>query len=380
MYVRHTREVLTAADQMYGHPNDRSPELSVDLVWPSGVRRDPSLPMLVYLDLNHWVGLAKAATGHRDGTRYQMLLEACRTTRQTGAALFPLSATHYMEVAKIADARRRADLAAIFEELSGFRTLLARSAIVELEFEAALDRLVRPNPSPPEAVDLIDLGVCHALGRRLNLRVVDLAGEPVGDDILQQLHTDEFNAMLAKELLGFERAVLAGPSNERTAASMRQRGWLPDAAMRIAQERAEEQAAQARRFDARTRGSRGWTRDVVAAHETVTELFELLNKGLPRRGLSPGEYLAERMRDVIYSMPALRVSIELKTIFHRNPQTQWTSNTIFDIDAISIAVPYCDIVITDKAAHRAFEQTGLAHQMNTEVFSQPSELADRLAA
>ena len=133
--ARHTREVLTATDQMFGHPNDRSSELSVELVWPSGVRRDASLPLLVYLDLNHWVGLAKAATGHRDGARYQTLLEACRTVRQASAALFPLSATHYMEVAKIADARRRADLAGILEELSGFHTLLARSAIVELEFD-----------------------------------------------------------------------------------------------------------------------------------------------------------------------------------------------------------------------------------------------------
>jgi hypothetical protein len=365
---------------MFGHPNDRSSELSVELVWPSGVRRDASLPLLVYLDLNHWVGLAKAATGHRDGARYQTLLEACRTVRQASAALFPLSATHYMEVAKIADARRRADLAGILEELSGFHTLLGRSAIVELEFETALDRLVRPNPSPPKAVDLVGLGVCHALGRRLNLRVVDLAGGPVGDDVLQHLHTDEFNVVLAKELLEFERAVLAGPSDEHAAVSLRQRGWQPDAAMRIAQKRAEEQAAQARRFDAKTRGSRGWTRDVVAAHETVNELIELLNKGLARRGLSPSDYLAERIRDVIYSMPAMRVSIELKTVFHRNPQTRWISNTIFDVDAMSVAVPYCDIVITDKAAHQALEQTGLAHQMNTEVFCRPSELADRLAA
>jgi hypothetical protein len=377
--ARHTREVLTATDQMYGHPNDRCSELSIDLVWPSGVRRDASLPLLVYLDLNHWVGLTKAATGHRDGTRYQLLLEACRTARRTEAALFPLSATHYMEVAKIADARRRADLAVILEELAGFHTLLARSAVVELEFETALDRLVRPNPFPPESVDLIDLGVCHALGRRLNFRVVDLAGEPVGDDVLQQLHTDEFDAVLAEELLEFERAVLAGPSDEGAAASLRQRGWQPDAAMRIAQERAEEQAAQARRFDAKTRGSRGWARDVVAAHETVTELLELLNKGLVRRGLSPSDYLAERIRDVVYSMPVMRTSIELKTIFHRNPQMRWTSNTIFDIDAMSIAVPYCDIVVTDSAAHRALQQTGLADQMNTEVFRRPSELADRLA-
>ena len=283
-----------------------------------------------------------------------------------------------MEVAKIADPRRRADLAAIFEELSGFHTLIGRSAIIELEFESALDKLVRPNPSPPEPVNLVDLGVCHALGRRLNLRVVDLAGDPVPDEVLQQLHSDEFNALVSRELLGFERAALAGPSDETAAASLRQRGWQPDVALRVAQERAEEQAAQARRFDTNTRGSRGWTRDVVAARETLIELFELINKGLARRGLSPSDSVAERIRDAIYSMPSMRVSIELKTMFHRNPQIRWISNTIFDIDAMSIAVPYCDIVVTDKEAHQTLEQTKLTKHMDTEVLCRPSELANRL--
>ncbi len=78
-------------------------------------------------------------------------------------------------------------------------------------------------------------------------------------------------------------------------------------------------------------------------------------------------------------MPSMRVSIELKTMFHRNPQTRWISNTIFDIDAMSVAVPYCDIVVTDKEAHRTIEQTKLSRQMETEVLCRPSELASRLA-
>lgn len=86
-------------------------------------------------------------------------------------------------------------------------------------------------------------------------------------------------------------------------ASLRQHGWQPDAALRITQERAAEQAAQARCFDANTRGSRGWTRDVVAARETLIELPRLLRKGLSLRGLSLSDSVAERIRDAIYSMP-----------------------------------------------------------------------------
>jgi hypothetical protein len=69
----------------------------------------PNGPLLVYLDLNHWIGLAKATVGHRDGQRYTAALAVCLAARRSGRVLFPLSGTQYMDVdvAKIADPRVR---------------------------------------------------------------------------------------------------------------------------------------------------------------------------------------------------------------------------------------------------------------------------------
>src|SRR4051794_25555193 len=47
----------------------------VAVLWPSRLLR-PQLTRLVYLDLNQWIGLAKAAVGHRDGKRFSTALEA----------------------------------------------------------------------------------------------------------------------------------------------------------------------------------------------------------------------------------------------------------------------------------------------------------------
>lgn len=76
-------------------------------VWPSALRLPAWPPLLVYLDLNHWIGLAQAATGHRSGVRFAGCLSACRAARASGAAVFPLSGAHYMEVAKIRDPAQR---------------------------------------------------------------------------------------------------------------------------------------------------------------------------------------------------------------------------------------------------------------------------------
>lgn len=36
-------------------------------LWPQSLRLPLRPPKLVYLDLNHWIALAKALAGHRDG-------------------------------------------------------------------------------------------------------------------------------------------------------------------------------------------------------------------------------------------------------------------------------------------------------------------------
>jgi hypothetical protein len=87
-----------------------------NLLWPTTLQRPSPPPKLVYSDLNQWIYLAQAATGHRNGPRYRPALEACRTTRANGTALFPLSSTHYEEVAKITDPAQRSTLATLMEE------------------------------------------------------------------------------------------------------------------------------------------------------------------------------------------------------------------------------------------------------------------------
>ena len=53
---------------------DRS---DVDYAWPQTLRTPPRPPKLVYLDLNHWVGLAKVVSGHPDGNDHRDVFDAC---------------------------------------------------------------------------------------------------------------------------------------------------------------------------------------------------------------------------------------------------------------------------------------------------------------
>lgn len=77
-----------------------SPRASFPVVWPSRLLLPQRPPALVYLDLNHFIYLARVAMGSTAPRGYDSLLRACRDAIGDGSAVFPLSATHYMEMAR----------------------------------------------------------------------------------------------------------------------------------------------------------------------------------------------------------------------------------------------------------------------------------------
>jgi hypothetical protein len=70
--------------------------------------------------------------------------------------------------------------------------------------------------------------------------------------------------------------------------------------------------------------------------------------------------------------------VSLMTEYHRNPQFRWMSNDIFDIDALSVAVAYCDMVVTDKKAADALRRERVPERLGSQVFTNLDQLADVL--
>ena len=110
------------------------------------------------------------------------------------------------------------------------------------------------------------------------------------------------------------------------------------------------------------------------------ELNEPLSQQLLRRGRrieDLGETLEDR-RAFMLRMPSQRVVIELKTSYHRNPNHRWTTNDLHDIDAMSLALPYCYVVLTDAAVRSHAQRTGLDGLLEVTLPRTPQEAADML--
>lgn len=347
------------------------------LVWPPTLKWPLAGRPVVYLDLNHWISLAKAAVGHAQGEAFKDVLNTCSSAAMSGNATFVLAGAHYFEVLKVSSPRQRRDIADVMESLTGFKTLVDRMTVMKHELAAALDSVLRLTGREPE-IDLVGHGVCHAFGQpNGGFRIRDRA---TGDDVTLQVRNrygaERFDAYMASALLELERSSLRGPQDETELQKLQTLGYAPKRTLQIARSRADEERAQSLRLE----GGGPWRRerlpDVVSARELLIEFQNLAPAAFHERGVGLEDILTSPEAGVAFmrSMPSTDVSMALKTSWHRNRDKPWSANDIYDIDAMALAVPYCDVVVTEKACHHELVSTGMDTRMNTVLLRDLSSL------
>jgi hypothetical protein len=262
---------------------DGAERTDVPYAWPSLLRPE-GRARIAYLDLNHWINLAKASAGHPDGRRHRNSLDALRGLHRFGEVLLPLSATHYMEMTRIKSGRQRHDVASVMEELSGFDCLMNRTVVIRLELEAAFDELLGTQGRVFEAIPLIGNGALQALGMRGGLRVKDAAGVDVTERARLELKGGPraFDAWRRQAERKLNWSMLAGPT-EQEEPELRSEGWDPEKATAVSHERAKQEEEQSARLSEDDRWRRGRLRDVVGARYLALEVFEMLQEESARR-------------------------------------------------------------------------------------------------
>ena len=120
--------------------------------------------------------------------------------------------------------------------------------------------------------------------------------------------------------------------------------------------------------------------DAKSMPAEATMLIDMVMEGLEARGLEIEDVWSgpESARRLVDAMPSADVCVSLMTEYHRNPQFRWRSNDIFDIDALSVAVAYCDLIVTDKQAADALRRGRVPERLGSQVFTNLDELADVL--
>jgi hypothetical protein len=246
-----------------------------------------------------------------------------------------------------------------------------------------LDARIGPSRDPINEMMYLDWGVMRAFGLDGSLRVYSEAtGEDVTDEARAQ-HPggpEEFDRIIREGQLRLNRSVLEGPASEQEEASLRASGWNPRAAFEVAERRAQQEIEQVARFDADPVWRNGRIRDVVAAREILIEVNSHLWKGVTDRGADLDDVFTdpETTMAILNEMPSFDVAVTIKTEYHKDPRHPWRTNDIADIDALGSTLPYCDIVVTDKAIASHAQRTGLAGRLGTTLLSSLQDLPSLL--
>lgn len=334
-----------------------------ELVWANVLR--PAVP-LVYLDLNHYIQLAKAsraASGHTNGDAgaiqvlpgYTELLQAARRAKADGRAKFPLSCVHFMEVAhSVPSPRQRGHVADLMEELSDFNYLPGRPTLTQMEIAAGLDKVYNSRPSYAP-VRLLQPSALWGFGWLGGFKFEDDDGLDVEARFREELGAEAFEANLAGMNHFRERKLLEGPQDEEIA-KLRALGYEPETYKLGMQGRLNFEIETSDILNANLSLRRGRLRDLIFARDVSHEWMTALVLHLTQRegdGFRSDLPSAQDLVSFWAAMPQVQVAISMKSNYHRQPERVWRTNDIADIDALAVAYAYCDALLTDKQARAA---------------------------
>ena len=174
------------------------------------------------------------------------------------------------------------------------------------------------------------------------------------------------------------RRVIDGPTPGEEP-DLQENGWNPEAVIEAYERKAEEEREHGCDLNNNPSWRHGRLCDVVAARELLVDCPDIFRKGLTDRGLVSLEEICPESPDArrheLNSMPSFDVAVTLKTSYHRNANHQWTNN---DIHAIAVTLPYCDIVVSDKAVISHVMRTGLPERLSRTALVRLSDLPEYL--
>jgi hypothetical protein len=121
--------------------------------------------------------------------------------------------------------------------------------------------------------------------------------------------------------------------------------------------------------------------DIAHARGLYWELGPQLPELLASAGLSVESFFykgKEWLTSFLEAVPALAVRTTLVMQTNRNGSRAWTRNDIYDIEALEAAVPYCDVVVTERYAAEVMNRSRLANRFSTEVIPRLDDLVSIL--
>jgi len=269
--------------------------------------------VIVYLDQNKWIELAKIVHGKDKSPRAIKILYELGAAIDSGCVL-PLSAIHYMELARVSNVARKARLGSVMWEYSKGITLVPYSNVVRFEIENALSKYF-PQVIPNE-LKLLGSGISHAFG-------VDATSN----------FPPEIEAEIERSMLTGSAVLnidpLAFRSNEHRVNFSTHLGLLHTTKNELPKSKWEN-----------------WLYGIALA-----DIRKPLAEVMTRFGIEKSvfETLGEaQLKAIVDEMPSRKLDMHLHRQVLRNPNYISKETDLEDWAGLGVASCYCDVVVCEK--------------------------------
>ncbi|MBX3037385.1 MAG: hypothetical protein KF758_10805 [Anaerolineales bacterium] len=317
----------------------------------------PEKTLIVYLDQNKWIDLAKAQVGRADGQKYQAVLEKITEVVDQGKAIFPLSWIHFVETRKKHNLKKRKELAKVMAEISQGIAIVPKSKIMNWELERAIAMAFGETPSPMPSV--FGYGMSMIFGRNF-----------IEKEMNSQLHLKTpYLVDRAKSVLSDKEATvsfLVGDDedlNSKVVNGLRDINEPFVAKMEKSrkQDKRDNDDFQERLYLA------------VLTKELQPKLIALLGN----HGKTVSDFFSlglDNVRKFFHDVPTLDIEIGLALSLNKHWDRKLKVNDTSDIAFACISIPYCDVVVTEVFLRTLVMRQKLDKKYDTKVISDLNDL------
>lgn len=298
------------------------------------------------------------------GAEFEEALTTFKRAVRAGRARFPLSSAHYFETGKQHDPTRRRNLSTTMLRLAGRERLAPPHSVVPIEIRRALIDIFGLQLPYPH-LDLWGFGAAHAFAK----------------PALRFELPAEWQIALPPELYAVIQGRWETAVEMTLLGNVMSEGIPENARVRLhdLKNLTDDRFVQEQQSVATWIGELGRHRleDIMLA-TAVADISDPLAMAATELGIT-ADQIADNARAIIDAIPSRWVEMKLRHRRQSNPQTSWEGNDLNDVIALSVAVPYCDVVVTERSWASHISAAKIGDRYGTLVTPRLQDALDRLS-
>lgn len=313
--------------------------------------------MIIYLDQNKWIDLAKTIIKPNENTKYKDVANLILDRSNSGEWIFPISIIHYLETLSRRNPDSRTRLAKVIAKIAKRNALSPFHIVQKDEFYIAFSKIHQPSNIPK--INAVQDNYFSALG-----------SEPPKVEF--DKNNPHYSAELHEEIENFAENLFSKPDLFELFMSMinndqeiiddlhkddvdTKKEWEKWRAVYTAIDKQHRYSAFLVRF---------FFDHFIQYRDDLMSIF-----GKNRETIIPPEILDDRDRaaDFFESIPSMDVRVKLMYETLNNQSKEIDLHDHRDIGFLATAIPYCDVVITEKVWKHYSNQRKLSSKYNTAI-------------